>query len=97
MTISGRKSVKKGQKMMKKARNLVYNAFFKKNCLGQFKIFEWLQYDEKILVSLHNFRTYFFPLIEINASFLNLLRTKKVIWHYPFACRSTQKIAHFMY
>ena len=30
MTISGRKSVKKGQKMMKKATNLVYNTFFKK-------------------------------------------------------------------
>ena len=27
MTISGRKSVKKGQKMMKKATNLVYNTF----------------------------------------------------------------------
>ena len=35
MTISGRNSVKKGQKMMKKATNLVYNAFFKKKiCLG---------------------------------------------------------------
>ena len=31
MTISGRKSVKKGQKMTKKATNLVYNAFSKKN------------------------------------------------------------------
>jgi hypothetical protein len=30
MTISGRKSVKKGQKMMKKATNLVYNTFSKK-------------------------------------------------------------------
>ena len=31
MTKSGTKSVKKGQKMMKKATNLVYNTFFKKN------------------------------------------------------------------
>ena len=30
MTISGRKSAKKSQKMMKKATNLVDNAFFKK-------------------------------------------------------------------
>ena len=38
MTITGRKSVKKGQKMMKKATNLVYNAFFKKNfVLANFK------------------------------------------------------------
>ena len=29
----------------------------------------------KNLVSLHNFRTYFFPLSEVNASFLNLLTT----------------------
>ena len=35
MTISGSKSVKKGQKMLKKATNLVQNAFFeKKNWLG---------------------------------------------------------------
>ena len=30
MAKSGRKCVKKGQKMMKKATNLVYNSFFKK-------------------------------------------------------------------
>ena len=30
MTISGSKSVKKGQKMLKKATNLVQNAFFEK-------------------------------------------------------------------
>ena len=65
---------------------------------------------KNFLVSLHNFRTYFFPLGEVNASFSNLLTTannyrkflsdfisKKVIWHCPYTCRNTQKIAHFMY
>ena len=58
MTISGRKSVKKGQNFFAMANRkyiIGYN-MMKKN-----------------LVSLHNFRTYFFPLGEVNASFLNLL------------------------
>ena len=64
----------------------------------------------KKMVLLHNLRTYFFPLGEVNASFLNLLTrannyrkflsdffSKKVIWHCPYACRNTQKIAHLMF
>ena len=74
MTISGRKRVKKGQKMMKKSTNLVYNAFSK-----FFFVSANLEYNngysmmKKKLVSLNNFRTYFFPLGEVNASFLFLL------------------------
>ena len=76
MTISGRKSVKKSQKMMKKATNLVYNAFFKKKIvLANLKYINDYNMTKQILVSLHNFRTYFFPLGEVNASFLNLLTT----------------------
>ena len=76
MTISGRKSVKKSQKMMKKATNLVYNTFSKKKfVLANLKYINDYNMMKKNLVSLHNFRTYFFPLGEVNASFLNLLTT----------------------
>ena len=74
MTISGRKSVKKGQKMTKKATNLVYNAFSKFFfVLANLKYINGYNMMKKNLVSLHNFRTYFFPLGEVNASFSNLL------------------------
>ena len=72
MTISGRKSVKKGQKMMKKATNLVYNAllnfFF---VLANLKYINGYNMMKKKLVSLYNFRTYFFPHGEVNTSFSN--------------------------
>ena len=111
MTISGRKSVKKGQKMTKKATNLVYNAFSKKFfVLANLKYINGYNMMKKNFLSLHNFRTYFFPLGEVNASFSYLLTrannyrrfcviflSKKVTWHCPLACRNTQKIAHFMY
>jgi hypothetical protein len=74
MTISGRKSVKKGQKMTKKATNLVYNAFSKFFfVLANLKYINGYNMMKKNLVSLHNFRTYFFPLGEVNASFSYLL------------------------
>ena len=74
MTISGRKSVKKGQKMMKKAASLVYNTFSKKNVvLANLKYINDYNMMKKNLVSLHNFRTYFFPLGEVKASFSYLL------------------------
>ena len=74
MTISGRKSVKKGQKMMKKATNLVYNAFSKKKfVLANLKYINGYNMMKKKLVSLHNFRSYFFPLGEVNGSFSKLL------------------------
>ena len=74
MTISGRKSVKKGQKMTKKATNLVYNAFSKKKfVLANLKYINSYNMMKKKLVSLYNFRTYFFPLGEVEVSFSNLL------------------------
>ena len=36
------------------------------------EILSWLKYDEK-MVSLYNFRSYFFPLGEVNWSFSKLL------------------------
>ena len=76
MTISGTNSVKKSQKMMKKATNVVSNAFFKKKIvLVNLKYINDYIMTKKKLASLHNFRTYFFPLSESNASFLNLLTT----------------------
>ena len=74
MTISGRKSVKKGQKMMKKATNLVYNVFSNFFfALANLEYINGYNMMKKKLVSLYNLWTYFFPLGEVNASFLNLL------------------------
>ena len=55
--------------MLKKATNLVQNAFFKKNF-----VFANLKYInsynmKKKNVSLYNFRTYFFPLFELTLDF----------------------------
>ena len=56
MAKSGRKCVKKGQKMMKKATNLVYNTFFKKKfVLANFKYTNGCKLMKKNLVSLYNF------------------------------------------
>jgi hypothetical protein len=58
--------------MMKKATNLVYNTFSKKNfVLANLKYINDYNMMKKHLVSLNNFRTYFFPLGEVNASFSN--------------------------
>ena len=63
MSISGRKSVRKGQKMMKKGTNMVYIAFsiffF---ALANLKYINGYNMMKINLVSLRNFRTYFFPL-----------------------------------
>jgi hypothetical protein len=60
MIISGSKSVKMGQKILKKATTWTYTWFFQKNLA---------------FMSLYSFRTYFFTLVEVQASFLNLLTT----------------------
>jgi hypothetical protein len=74
MTISGRASARKGQIMMKKATNLVYKEFSKfLFVLANLKYINGYNMVKKNLVSLHNFRTNFFPLGEVNASFSNLL------------------------
>ena len=74
MIVSGSKSVKKGQKMLKKATNLVEKAFFKKKfVLANLKYINSQNMTKKNLASLYNFRSYFFPLGEINGSFSNLL------------------------
>ena len=56
MTKSGTKSVKKGQKIMKKATNLVYNTYFKKKIvLANFKYNNGYKVMKKNFVSLYNF------------------------------------------
>jgi hypothetical protein len=90
MTISGRKSVKKGQKMTRKATNLVYKAFSNLFfVLANLKYINGCNMMKKKLVSLHKFRTYFFPLGEVNASFLNLLTRannyRKILSDFFFA------------
>ena len=60
--------------MLKKAKNLVQNAFFKKKIvLANSKYFNSYNMMKKKLVSVYNFRTYFLPLIELDVSFLNFL------------------------
>ena len=74
MIISGCKSVKKGQKIPKKDTNWTYNVFSKKKfVLAIFKNINSQKMIKKKLVSLYNFRSNFFPLAEVNGSFLNLL------------------------
>ena len=87
MTMYVRKSVKKGKKMMEKATHLVFKA------LSNFFF---------VLANLKDINGYnridFFPLVDVNASFLNLLTrannyrkflchflAKKVTWHCPLA------------
>ena len=63
---------------MKKAINLVYNAFSK--CffaLANLKDINGYNMMKIFFMSLHNFRTYFFILVEVNASFLNLIATTR--------------------
>ena len=76
MIISGSKSVKNGQKMLKKATNWTYTWFFDKIFgLANFKHVNSYNTRKKSAMSLYDFRTYFFPLGEVAASFLNLLST----------------------
>ena len=65
---------------------------------------------KKKLVSVYNFRTYFFPLGEVDVSFSNLLSTainnfiktkvdffsKKITWHSPLSRRISPEKADFM-
>ena len=74
MIISGSKSVKKGQKMLKKATNWTYIWFFeKKIVLANLILINSYNMRKKCVMSLYKFRTYFFPFTEVEASFLNLL------------------------
>ena len=76
MIISGSKSVKKGQKILKKATNWTYTCFFeKKIALANLIHINSYNMRKKSVMSLYDFRTYFFPLGEVAASFLNLLST----------------------
>ena len=76
MTLSGSKSVKKGQKMLKKATIWSYTWFFWKNC-GLANLIHINSYNmrKKNVMSLYKFRSYFFTLGEVQASFSNLLTT----------------------
>ena len=65
---------KKAKKLSKKAINWTYNAFFKKTfVLANLKFINCQNMMKKYLVSLYNFRSYFFRFTEVEASFLNLL------------------------
>ena len=65
---------KKAKKLSKKATNWTYNAFSKKNfVLANLKFINCQNMMKKYLVSLYNFRSYFFRFTEVEASFLNLL------------------------
>ena len=98
MIISGSKSVKKGQKLVKKARNWTYIWFFEKK-LGLANLIHINSYNmrKKSVMLLYDFRTYFFQLGKLAASFSNLLSTvlnnfiklkviffsKFITWHSP--------------
>ena len=74
MIISGSKSVKKGQKMLKKATNWTYTCFFeKKIALANLIHINSYNMRKKSVMSLYKFWTYFFPLCEKEVSFSNLL------------------------
>ena len=69
---------KGAKKLPKKDTNWTYNAFYKQNfVLANLKYINSQNMMKKNLASLFNFRSYFFPLGEINRSFSSLLtRTK---------------------
>ena len=76
MIISGSKSVKNGQKMLKKATNWTYICFFDKNLgLANFKHINSYNMRKISAMSIYDFRSYFFPLGEVEVSFSNLLTT----------------------
>ena len=76
MIISGSKSVKKGQKILKKTTNWTYICFFeKKIALANLMHINSYNMRKKSVMSLYDFRTYFFPLGEVAPSFFNSLST----------------------
>ena len=76
MIISGSKSVKRGQKILKKATTWTYTWFFqKKFALANLIHINSYNKRKKSVMSLYSFRTYFFTLGEVQASFSNLLTT----------------------
>ena len=98
MIVFGSKSVKKSQKMLKEATKWTYTWFFDKIFgLANLKHINSYNMRKKSAMSLYDFRTYFFPLGEVAASFLNLLSTainnfikpkvdffsKLITWHSP--------------
>ena len=76
MIISGSKSVKRSQKILKKAKTWNYTWFFqKKFALANLIHINSYNKRKKSVMSLYSFRTYFFTLGEVQASFSNLLTT----------------------
>ena len=78
MIISGSKSVKRGQKMLKKATTWTYTWFFQTSfALANLILYLINSYNmrKKSVMTLYSFRTYFFTLGEVQASFSNLLTT----------------------
>ncbi len=76
MFISGNKSVKKGQKKYQKSQKLdLYCIFQKKIVLANLKHINSYNMKKKSTMSLYDFRTYFFPLGQVEVSFSNLLTT----------------------
>ena len=76
MIISGSKSVKRGQKILKKATTWTYTWFFqKKFSLANLILINSYNKRKKSVMSLYSFKTYFFTLGEVQTSFSNLLTT----------------------
>ena len=76
MVTSGSKSVKKGQKMLKKATIWSYIWFFRKNfALANLIHINSCIMRKKNVMSLYKFRSYFFTFGEVEALFSNLLST----------------------
>ena len=76
MIISDSKSVKKGQKILKKAANWTYTCFFeKKIALANLIHINSCIMRKKNVMSLYKFRSYFFTFGEVEALFSNLLST----------------------
>ena len=97
--------------MLKKATTWTYTWFFQTSfALANLIHINSYNMRKKSVMTLYSFRTYFFTLGEVQASFSNLLTTannyrkflcdffsNKVTWHCPIACRNVPKIAHFIY
>ena len=76
MIISGSKSVKRGQKNTEKAKTWNHTWFFQKIfALANLIYINSYNKRKKSVMSLYSFRTYFFTLREVQASFSNLLTT----------------------
>ena len=76
MIISGSKSVKRGQKILKKATTWTYTWFFQKFfALANLIHINSYNKRKKSVMSLYSFRTYFFTHGELQAPFWNLLTT----------------------